>query len=160
MEKRPLAPGADRIGDLARELGFPVRMVLLAARHCCGAGRRSGRTVLDPPAAARVRECLAMRRMELDWLEGDASDQDRRKWLEALMHQGFGGLHDPLEDDPRWAAVVRAAEARAQALAQARGIDGMGACHFIWREQERILREEHGLAWWSPAHLNPTTMYD
>ena len=116
--------------------------------------------MLTAEAAAKVRDCLAMRRMELDWLAGDARDEERRKWLGAMLAQGFGDLHDPIEDDPRWAEVVRAAAAKACALAEARGILGMGACHFIWAEQERILREEHGVAWWSPAHLNPTTQYD
>lgn len=154
------AQGTEQIKDLARETGFPVRVALQAARHICGAGRRSGRTVLAAEAAGRIRECLAMRRLELDWLAGDGKDEGSRKLLAALMSQGFGELHDPIEDDPRWAPVVRAAGDQAGALARARGIDGMGACHFIWSEQERILREEHGIAWWSPAHLNPLTRYD
>ena len=37
---------------------------------------------------------------------------------------------------------------------------GMGFCHTYWAEKKRILKEDYGIEWYTPAECNPTTMYD
>jgi hypothetical protein len=37
------------------------------------------------------------------------------------------------------------------------------SCHltpFIWRRQIEILKEEHGITWYSPREMNPSVIYD
>jgi hypothetical protein len=85
----------------------------------------------------------------------------RQRVLRAVAHaSGPIRLHDPIEDDPQTVALVAAARAEAEALAQAAGCNGRGRCHFIWREQARILAERHDLVWYSPKRMNPAMFYD
>ena len=37
---------------------------------------------------------------------------------------------------------------------------GMGFCHTYWDAKKRILKEDYGIEWFSPAECNPTAMYD
>jgi hypothetical protein len=77
-----------------------------------------------------------------------------------------------LETDPHLEETMRvardraidAAEAEVQAafpdLGFARDDMMMGFCHVIWRHKKRILLEDFGLEWQSPAELNPHIFYD
>ena len=62
-------------------------------------------------------------------------------------------VHDPIEDDPLFRDVVKAAEREAEEelvnVPKKRGF-----CHRLWSVQKRILREKYGVAWKSPAELN------
>ena len=73
-----------------------------------------------------------------------------------------GSLHDPIEDDPQTAALITVAYARAESEVEAAFGSGYfrGRCYPLWRSVERILREEHGLQWYSPARMNPTSVID
>jgi hypothetical protein len=67
--------------------------------------------------------------------------------------------HDPLEDNEHFAAAM------AEADRMARGEAGdtanrLGGCHLLWKIKKRVLKEEFGLAWQSPAELNPGTLFD
>lgn len=85
----------------------------------------------------------------------------RERVLRAVAHaSGPIRLHDPIEDDADTMTLIAAARAEAEALARAAGLSGRGSCHFIWREQARILAERHGLAWYSPQRMNPSMFYD
>lgn len=66
-------------------------------------------------------------------------------------------LRDPIEADPRFGKLVREAATRAQESIKG---EGMGTCHRIWAEQARILKDEHGIDWYSPAQMNPWILYD
>lgn len=65
-------------------------------------------------------------------------------------------LHDPIEDDPRLQAVFEEVE---EILAFDFGLDemedGPNFCLFLWNEKARLLREEFGIEWFSPAQMNP-----
>lgn len=67
---------------------------------------------------------------------------------------------DPQESNPAFRRLLEAAVAEAEAIVQAQGIRDLGACHAIWGETKRILRERHGLSWRTPAEMNPEVMFD
>ena len=79
---------------------------------------------------------------------------------------------DPLESDPNKRETIRiayelaidAAEAEIRAEFPGSGFCRddlmMGFCHVVWRHKKRILREQFGLEWQSPAELNPHIWYD
>ncbi len=70
------------------------------------------------------------------------------------------GLQDPIQDDPQIGALVTLARMEAEEIADRAGRTGRGICHFIWREQTRILLEKHNLVWFSPSKMNPRIVYD
>lgn len=81
-----------------------------------------------------------------------------RVFKAALNQPGqFGGLHDPIEDDPATCELIRAAAREAESLICQ--TIGRGRCHRIWLEQERILAAK-GITWFSPVVMNPWTMFD
>ena len=71
-------------------------------------------------------------------------------------------FHDPLEDDPAHASVVAEAFARAERDIDAKFRTGhfRGRCHAVWQRVEFLLHEEHSLAWFSPARMNPGCCFD
>ena len=36
----------------------------------------------------------------------------------------------------------------------------LGACHWLWVEKKRILKEKYGITWYSPSELNPDDYFD
>ncbi len=66
-------------------------------------------------------------------------------------------LRDPIELDEIFGPLVEAAAAKAE---QNVNYKEMGACHMIWEEQARILKVEYGIDWYSPAEMNPFSIYD
>ena len=68
--------------------------------------------------------------------------------------------YDPIEKDPEIAKLVRAA--REQAFQEVAGgrYEKMGTCHRIWRRQQEILKEEHGIVWYPPSLMNRHIIYD
>ena len=84
----------------------------------------------------------------------------RERILFAAMNcdqDDIGNLRDPIELDPVFGKLVKEASARAEKTI----LDiEIGRCHQIWDEQARILKQEHGIDWYSPAQMNPWNMYD
>lgn len=37
---------------------------------------------------------------------------------------------------------------------------GLGFCHIYWATKKKILLEDYGIVWYSPAECNPNVMYD
>lgn len=67
--------------------------------------------------------------------------------------------HDPIEEDPEIARIIQ----KVDRMVRRRHIlrpKGMGYCHQYWAEKKRILRQEYGIDWRSPAEMNPGTMFD
>ena len=69
-------------------------------------------------------------------------------------------LHDPLEDDPVLKPIIVRAAIEAERIVRSRGPLRRGSCYSIWREQARILLEQHQLAWFSPQQMNPYASFD
>lgn len=83
--------------------------------------------------------------------------------LQAGAHQPSGALlHDPIEEAPETGAIVAAAFSRAEAEinAELQPSYFRGRCHVVWQRVERILREESGIEWFSPARMNPVRCFD
>lgn len=36
----------------------------------------------------------------------------------------------------------------------------LGSCHLYWETKQRILKEEYGIEWKTPAEMNPNVAYD
>lgn len=66
--------------------------------------------------------------------------------------------YDPQEDDPALNAAFL--EADRVAVRKHRWVSGMGHCHYVWEEKERVLRDRFGIEWKSPARMNPDITYD
>lgn len=71
-------------------------------------------------------------------------------------------LADPAEQTAAYRAVVadvdRAATAAAEALGSRAGTRGF--CHRFWREKKALLASAHGIAWQTPAEMNPGWRFD
>jgi hypothetical protein len=118
----------------------------------------------------------------LGWLEArEFLEQQPRLLCERIMKAGetqaARTLHDPIEDDPELSAKISQAKEKANWLFQAwvaernaeynrQGLPHMvsqhprGGCYFVWRETKRILAEEHSITWFSPAEMNPGSVFD
>lgn len=82
----------------------------------------------------------------------------RSRVLKAALNQsGKSQLYDPIEDEPALWEHIRAAKEEAKIVAGA--VANRGQCHQIWVEQERILTAQ-GITWFSPAVMNPWTVFD
>ena len=67
----------------------------------------------------------------------------------------------PIDDDPKYEAVIAEAERLAWAELEKSGIyEGFGSCHSFWPVKKRILRERFGVRWKSPSELNPDVIFD
>jgi len=71
------------------------------------------------------------------------------------LEDGF--LKDPIELDPELGSLVQEARKKAESLYPQ---DEIGSCHVIWQEQARILFEDYGIEWKSPAEMNPWVLMD
>lgn len=85
----------------------------------------------------------------------------QQRVLQAIEHDPPGRLlSDPIERDPQWADMIKAARLEAEQAAVEAGFPGRRACHAVWRIQADILAERHGLVWFSPARMNPGVSFD
>lgn len=67
--------------------------------------------------------------------------------------------HDPIERDPAFSPLIEEASKMAEKeLANEKR--RMGFCHLYWRTKKRILKEEFGIEWKTPAEMNPGVMFD
>jgi len=68
---------------------------------------------------------------------------------------------DSQEFQPELQAKFYAARKTAKENLIARGVKPrIGSIHTYWAELQRILREEYSISWYTPAEMNPGTMYD
>jgi len=88
------------------------------------------------------------------------SDHHRRQLLTAIEQQSGPTYHDPIEDDPSVAPVFAQVRQEVESLVQAEGGRYLGRCHRIWHLTQRMLRERHGIEWFTPAQLNPGVAFD
>jgi hypothetical protein len=56
--------------------------------------------------------------------------------------------------------AVRNAEYRQKGLDNIVSNHPRGGCHFIWRETKKVLLEQHGIEWFTPAEMNPGMKFD
>ena len=66
---------------------------------------------------------------------------------------------DPLDSRPHYAAVMAVVDELAETELGDK-VSCMGACHAFWAVKKRILKNQFGLGWSSPADLNPDVIFD
>lgn len=66
--------------------------------------------------------------------------------------------HDPIEDTPEFRAIRD--EVERKVIARVGKPDGLGYCHRYWSAKAEILRRDYGIAWRSPAVMNPFVNFD
>jgi len=66
---------------------------------------------------------------------------------------------DPIERDPSFSEQIAQADemAKLELKEQPRR---MGSCHTLWRTKKRILKEQFGIDWKTPAEMNPHVFFD
>lgn len=69
-----------------------------------------------------------------------------------------GLRHDPIEDDPAFAAILLRASLEAEREVGAHG--DYGHCLVFWECKKRILRKRYSVAWRDEAELNPDWEFD
>ncbi len=84
------------------------------------------------------------------------------RFIEATQTQvpedGFH-FHDPIEDDPEFETRVEAAHRDTEeALRDTKRRTGV--CHLFWHTKQKILRENYGIEWFTPAEMNPWIRFD
>lgn len=81
---------------------------------------------------------------------------------EQPQRQGGSGLkRDPIEADPRYRKIFAGIELEVdQAVAGDPRRGSMGFVHLRWEVKKRILKQNYGIEWRSPAELNPHVMFD
>lgn len=67
--------------------------------------------------------------------------------------------HDPIEDDARYKHIFQEVDAEIDERYPAETYL-LGACHGIWREKKRILKERYGIDWKTPDEMNPGVNFD
>lgn len=72
----------------------------------------------------------------------------------------YGTLHDPIEDEPALREAFRIAIRAAEDEVPEQFKEVVGAGHFFWGAQARILRERFGIVWFNPAQMNPNALFD
>jgi|CXWL01.1.fsa_nt_gi hypothetical protein len=77
---------------------------------------------------------------------------------------GFIISHDPIEQDPRYLAVIGEVDAEVQRLVslerQAHPEIKIGWAHSEWEHKKRLLKERHDIDWKSPIELDPGMQMD
>lgn len=67
-----------------------------------------------------------------------------------------GLYYDPIEDDPEYTAVFEEVAVKVKQSKECNGLENeLGGVHCFWDVKKRILKEEYGIIWKSPADLNP-----
>jgi hypothetical protein len=69
-------------------------------------------------------------------------------------------LHDPIGDDAMMGAVVRSVRAEVEREVEANHGTLRTTAHLVWNTMRRKLLEEHGIVWYSPAQMNPGSVFD
>jgi hypothetical protein len=125
---------------------------------------------------ARLRKATGLGWLEARLFLANRSAELCSRIVEAKENQRDRNLHDPIEDNPAFSQRISDAKAKAEAALRQhiaernanyiqRGWSHMvsehprGSCYFLWRETKQILARE-GIAWFSPAEMNPGTIFD
>ncbi len=68
---------------------------------------------------------------------------------------------DPIENDPLIAPLIAEAEKLANIELEEQKVEiNRGFCHLFWKTKKRILKEQFGIEWKSPAEMNKGLRFD
>lgn len=72
-----------------------------------------------------------------------------------------GLVHDPVEEDPRYAEVFKTIDDEVKGLlANHPQRGGEGFVNIYWRTKKDLLKRKYGIDWRSPGELNPHVLFD
>jgi hypothetical protein len=139
----------------------------------------------QPAEPVPAKQVAQLRRLTgLPWMDGkrllaSLTSAERTRLIEAAEAAGPGGIaRDPIEDDPAvrplFLAVCAQADREVQEWHRQRIAEleqqspavaalfrnGRGLCHRQWALIKKLLHEQHGIEWQSPAEMNPWVIYD
>lgn len=116
---------------------------------------------LTEKQARRFRVILKARRPFVAWVFLSENRLFISRYVEAALVQGLqDDLHDPIEDHPEYSDLIKRVGEEALDQVKREAGPGLGLCHAVWGSMATILRERHGIVWYSPSEMNPLTMYD
>ena len=140
---------------LTSPLWFPIWIVYLPFRLLCERKEKNEnlahealRESTPPPPPPPPTDPELLRRREL-------ARQTNKHTHPKIRH-----FYDPIRDDPDIGPIIKAAAERAHQEVSGGKYEHLGTCHLIWRRQKEILKEEHGITWYSPSEMNPRVIYD
>lgn len=84
------------------------------------------------------------------------SEDDAERIIAAYINQSGASKYDPISDAPEHAEIFKDVEVIISSEFPERH---RGLCCSIWR-RKKILLEQRGISWLSPADLNPFNRYD
>jgi hypothetical protein len=135
--------GAAALITLTSPIWFPLWILLLPFKR-----RRERRKREERLAQAALRAKMPQPPPEL-------ARQTNKHTHPKIRH-----FYDPIRDDPDIGPLIKAAADRAHQEVSGGKYEHLGTCHLIWRRQKEILKEEHGITWYSPSEMNPRVIYD
>jgi hypothetical protein len=69
--------------------------------------------------------------------------------------------HDPIENDPRYKAIIEQVDQEIEAsLKKDNKYGEMGSCYMFWAQKKKILKERYNIDWKSPSEMNPQVLFD
>ena len=132
--------------DQPPQLADPPQWMVEEVRRRTGLPAGECRKLLHRTTVAEYQRIVAAQTsVDYQTVSCDTSDQD-------------GLRHDPIEDDPAFAAVLLRASLEAEREVGAEG--DYGHCLVFWQCKKRILRNRYGIAWCDEAELNPDWDFD
>lgn len=155
---RYLAEAYDRLGRFAVSAGYYGRAIDLAARLYGEYGEKTEDAKGLVYNALRARNyylddgCPDLKKAALVFLSQEVTEEVFR----TVMEHPRSLRHDPVEMTEEYLAVIDEVEAR---IEQNRELRGFGSCHHVWSLKTEYLAER-GIAWRSPALLNPRVRFD
>jgi hypothetical protein len=88
---------------------------------------------------------------------GAVEEEDRRHGRQT--HRALH--HDPMAEDPRYAAAVAAASEQAERELERHPLHGgLGFCRVLWLRKKQILWQRYGIEWLSPSDRNPYVLFE
>jgi hypothetical protein len=134
---------------------------VMAVRSATGLGVMKAREFVRNAAPELVRRVLEGHTMLYEcWLRSLPTDQTDRIQLAARRPMVLFHLTDPIGDDPEAGPIVRQVLDEIHRELEAEGGWRIGFCHLMWRTAKERLLREHGIVWYTPAEMNPGSIFD
>jgi hypothetical protein len=139
---------------LASPLWIPLWILLLPVRYQRERRKRKERLAQSALRASMPEPPQPPRDAELERRRELARQTNKH------VHPKIRFLYDPIRDDPAIAKLIEEAGKRAHMEVSSGRYDHLGTCHPIWHRQKEILKQEHGIIWYSTREMNPGVIFD
>lgn len=134
----------------------------MAVREATGMGVLQAREFARTTDPALLKRILVEKVRCPDKLPSLPEELRERIFKASASQDNGSHLVDPIEFDPVLGPVIR--KVMDEASAEMREEFGQwpqeGICHSIWKRTKQRLSQEHGIDWYSPAEMNPNSLFD